>query len=300
MENLKTIVDWIIEQTMKDSNFMKKLYPENSLVRKGEKVFWDFLQTDKELLISLLEKNKSLLFHGMAGTGKTTIACALAWEMNRYALNLEASVERGIRDTIDNRRKLHQNIVVVIDEIHALPRKEEESIYPLFGVVPIIGTTTHKSKISTPLLSRFDLEIFFRRLSSDETEKFIGRLNSNLKGEVKDLIVKASKGIPRKISQILSLLKENGEISIENLKKVLSILSIDPVTGFKYEEIRILKLLSERGAMSLQSLASAIGMPTSSVISDVEPYLLEEGLIELTTRGRKITDKGKILVESFK
>lgn len=271
------------------------------------------------------------LIHGPAGLGKTSLASVIAEECGKKIIFANAANIEKAGDLVKYFIELDEGDFLFIDEIHRLDKRVEENLYTAmedfrvdikhkqgFQEKPVsltlepftlIGATTMKGKLSTPLIDRFGIPLHLSPYTSDELVLIIKKNAKKLGIDVSDdgayEIAIRSRGTPRRsnhmLKRVLDFLTVDG-LSFANkdyVDKVLLSLKIDE---YGLEEIDRKILSSMSGVLSkrpvgLQHLASATGESKETIETDIEPYLLQKGFIERTPRGRVITDLGREVIK---
>jgi len=264
------------------------------------------------------------LFYGPPGLGKTTLAMIISKEMNS---NLRISSGPAIEkpgDLASILTNLAPNDFLFIDEIHRLRRPVEEILYSAmedFAIdlvvgkgpsartmrldVPpftLVGATTKASMIAGPLRDRFGHIEKLRFYEHDEIQQIITRSAQILDVEIDPnaaiLLSKCARRTPRIANRLLRRMRDFADIlhagkvtekvAISGLKK----LSID-IKGLDFGDQQFLKALCEKfagGPVGLSTIAAAIGEEESTVEEMIEPFLIREGFLTKTSRGRVATD----------
>ncbi len=263
-----------------------------------------------------------VLFYGPPGLGKTTLALIIANEMNANIKVTAAPMIEKSGDLAALLTNLEEGDILFIDEIHRLSPAVEEILYSsmedfridiIIGSGPaaqtvkidlprftLIGATTRAGMLSNPLRDRFGMSFRMNFYSSEELAEIIIQASSKLdKKIIKEAsyeIAKRSRGTPRIALRILRRVRDFADVADEvdieheRTKFALEELGINSF-GFDEMDIRLLKLLaSAKGrAMGLSTIAASLSEDEGTVEDVLEPYLLANGYLERTAKGRKAT-----------
>ena len=263
-----------------------------------------------------------VLFFGPPGLGKTTLALIIANEMNANIKVTAAPMIEKSGDLAAILTNLEEGDILFIDEIHRLSPAVEEILYSsmedfridiIIGSGPaaqtvkidlprftLIGATTRAGMLSNPLRDRFGMSFRMQFYSSDELAKIIAQASNKLNKEIIHIasieIAKRSRGTPRIALRLLRRVRDFADVmnesSIEHNRTqyALNELGINS-HGFDEMDIRLLKLLASTNgrAMGLSTIAAALSEDEGTVEDVLEPYLLANGYLERTAKGRKAT-----------
>jgi Holliday junction DNA helicase RuvB len=277
------------------------------------------------------ERLDHILFSGGPGLGKTTLAQAVANEFDSKIYIANAAHMLKPKDIVSYLVSLEEGDFFFIDEIHRLKKELEEVLYtamedyridilvdrgsesvPISLDLPkftLIGATTMKGKISTPLIERFGIDQVLREYDHSELQVIINRSSKifkmNVSEEASLELAKRSRGTPRRANKILkrvvdfALVNSKNVIDLEFLLKILdNELMIDSF-GLEEKDRNVLLSLYhdfDNCAVGIKNLATALGENIDTLEYNIEPYLISKNLIIRTPRGRKITKKGIKLI----
>ena len=263
------------------------------------------------------------LFHGPPGLGKTTLSHILSHQMGSNLVITTGPMIEKSGDLAGLLTNLKEGDFLFIDEIHRLNRAIEEYLYPAMedfildlmidsgpsarsvqvklNRFTLVGATTRSGLLSSPLRSRFAFTSRLDFYRPDILEKILVRSASILKVEIDDLgaheIAIRSRGTPRIANNLLrwvrdfSQMRALGKIDQQTAIEALKMLSIDH-KGLDDMDRKILSLIIDfhkGGPVGVNTIAVAIGEEASTIEDVYEPYLIMEGLLKRTPRGREAT-----------
>ena len=266
-----------------------------------------------------------ILLYGPPGLGKTTLAYIIA---NELGTNIKTASGPSIEKSGDLAAilsTLEEGDVLFIDEIHRIPRYIEEILYPamedfyldiIVGTegssrnikinlphFTLVGATTRAGDLSSPLRDRFGIVSKLNFYTEDELFQIIKRTSKVLDTPITDdaarELAKRSRGTPRIANRLFKRVRDfalvygDGIINKEILDTSLEKLKVDK-TGLDETDYNLLLAIVERfngGPVGLEALASSIGEEASTIEDVYEPYLLQQGYLKRTARGRVVTDK---------
>lgn len=264
-----------------------------------------------------------LLFYGPPGLGKTTLACVIANETGAEIKITSAPAIERPRDIIGILMSLKPGEVLFIDEIHRLNKIAEEILYPAMEdffldmntgkgqtlktlriPVPkftLIGATTKAGALSGPLRDRFGIIHRLEFYTQEELKQVVERTAEILDIKITEdgaaAVAKRSRGTPRIANRLVkrvadfAIVKSNGVVNRNIAEEALDNLNIDKF-GLDTTDRALLNIIAEKyqgGPVGLETLAAALGEDSKTIEEVYEPYLLQEGFIQRTSRGRKIT-----------
>lgn len=262
-----------------------------------------------------------VLAYGAAGTGKTTIARIIANEMGAKLHPVIGPALRDVSDLVATLRQIRLGDVLFIDEIHALPRTVEEVLYtamedrkidivvgetvkmnltialPAFSV---IGATTRLSHVAEPLRARFGSVIKVEYYKAEELAMILNQASAayGLNAEAEGLaeIARRGRGTPR---VALRLLRRVGDYALAVNSVINRAIAVDAAAALGIDELGLdkddreyLDALIQRfagGPAGVNALASVLNFEEDDLDGRIEPWLLRNGLIERTPRGRIAT-----------
>ena len=266
-----------------------------------------------------------VLFYGPPGLGKTTLAGIIANEMeDNVKITTGPAIEKqGEMAAILN--NLQEGDVLFVDEIHRLNRQVEEVLYPAMEdyVIDImigkgagarsirldlphftlVGATTRAGMLTAPLRDRFGVVQRLEFYTEEELRTIIMRSAAVLGVEIDTRgaleLAKRSRGTPRLANRLLKRVRDfaqvkyDGRITEEVANYALDLLDVDRY-GLDHMDRNLLLAMIEKfqgGPVGLETLAASIGEDSGTIEDVCEPYLLKNGFIQRTPRGRVVTEK---------
>jgi Holliday junction DNA helicase RuvB len=280
-----------------------------------------------DIFINAARKRAEPLDHtlvfGPPGLGKTTLANIVANELDVAIKTTSGPVLEKAGDLAAMLTNLEEGDVLFIDEIHRLSPAIEEILYPamedyqldiMIGEGPaarsikldlppftLVGATTRAGLLTSPLRDRFGIIQRLEFYSVEELQKIVARsagiLGTEMTAEGAEEIARRSRGTPRIANRLLrrvrdyAEVKHDGTVDRESAYAALDMLSIDK-HGFDQMDRRLLLTMIEKfegGPVGIDSLAAALSEERDTLEDVIEPYLIQQGFIMRTPRGRVIT-----------
>ncbi len=317
-----------IESTLcqEDVSFEVPLRPQTLDEFYGQ----DQVRDRLKVLIGAAKQRKEALSHclftGPPGLGKTTLANILAKVMGTNLVVITGPMMEKPGDLAGVLTKLKEGDILFIDEIHRLNRAVEEYLYPamedffldiMIDTGPgarsvhvklnrftLAGATTRSGLLTAPLRSRFPFTCRLDYYSPDVLHKILMRtsriLNFDIAPEGAEEIARRARGTPRIANNLLRWVRDFSQIRGGNsgdksvVVKALEMLNIDPI-GLDEMDLKILKVCIEQfdgGPVGINTIAIAVGEEPHTIEEVYEPYLILQGFIKRTPRGREVTSLG--------
>ncbi|MEA3227688.1 MAG: Holliday junction branch migration DNA helicase RuvB [Campylobacterota bacterium] len=318
MERLVEIETFDIEEESSEVTLRPDAWSEYIGQEKIKKNLAVFIEASKKRSEAL----DHVLFFGPPGLGKTTLALIIANEMSANIKVTSAPMIEKSGDLAAILTNLEEGDILFIDEIHRLSPAVEEILYSsmedfridiIIGSGPaaqtvkidlprftLIGATTRAGMLSNPLRDRFGMSFRMQFYTSNELAKIITQASNKLDKEIINQasieIAKRSRGTPRIALRLLRRVRDFADVADENninyntTQYALNELGINS-HGFDEMDLRLLHLLAEaKGrAMGLSSIAASLSEDEGTVEDVLEPYLIANGYLERTAKGRKAT-----------
>ncbi|MEY4883241.1 MAG: hypothetical protein RIS34_1095 [Pseudomonadota bacterium] len=264
-----------------------------------------------------------VLLFGPPGLGKTTLSHIIAAELGVNLRQTSGPVLEKPKDLAALLTNLEKNDVLFIDEIHRLSPVVEEILYPaledykidiMIGEGPaarsikldlqpftLVGATTRAGMLTNPLRDRFGIVARLEFYTAEELARIVKRSAGLLKVRTDEQggfeIARRSRGTPRIANRLLRRVRDyadvkgTGEITLDIANKALAMLDVDP-QGFDVMDRKLLEAVIHRfdgGPVGLDNIAASIGEERETIEDVIEPYLIQQGFLQRTPRGRIAT-----------
>jgi Holliday junction DNA helicase RuvB len=310
--------------TPNDKEFEKQLRPLSFSDFKGQKQVIENLVVFVTAAKQRGESLDHVLLHGPPGLGKTTLATIIANELQVNLRVTSGPVLDKPGDLAGLLTNLQEGDVLFIDEIHRLSPVVEEYLYSAMedfqidimidkgpsarsvqltlNSFTLIGATTRSGLLTSPLRARFGikfhLEYYDHEILTGIVKRSAGILNIRIDEEAAVEIARRSRGTPRIANALLrrvrdfAQVKGSGEIDIEITKYGLKALNIDQ-NGLDEMDNRILSVIIDKfsgGPVGLNTISTAVGEESGTIEEVYEPFLIKEGFLKRTPRGREATE----------
>lgn len=289
----------------------------------------DQVKSQMEIFIQAAKKRDEpldhLLIFGPPGLGKTTLANIVANEMNVNIKTTSGPVLEKPGDLASLLTTLEENDVLFIDEIHRLSPVVEEILYPamedyqldiIIGEGPssrtikidlppftLVGATTRAGSLTSPLRDRFGITQRLEFYNDKDLQSIVQRSSQYLSLDIDSNgameVAKRSRGTPRIANRLLRRVRDYADIKNEGratqgiVDEALGMLDVDD-KGFDIMDVKLLESIIDKfngGPVGIDNLAASIGEDKFTIEDVLEPFLIQQGFIQRTPRGRIATEK---------
>ncbi|MCG3182642.1 MAG: Holliday junction ATP-dependent DNA helicase RuvB [Planctomycetes bacterium] len=312
------------EQLPADAGSENALRPQRLAEFVGQRKVVDNLELFIQAAKSRGETMDHVLFSGMPGLGKTTLAHLIADELGVPMHAASGPMLEKPGDLVGILTRLEAGAVLFIDEIHRMPRAAEEFLYSAMedfyldlvlepGVqsrsvrltlqrFTLVGATTREGLLTAPFRARFGVLERLDPYPENELAEIVRRsalkLGVAIDAAACNLVAGRSRGTPRIANRILRRLRDvaqvkgSGRVDSAVAEQGMAMLGIDE-QGLSEMDRRILRCIADHGgAVGLKTVAVAVGEEEDTIEDTYEPHLIRQGLIKKTPRGRVITERG--------
>ena len=314
IKNYDLFDDNVIDNTIRPESIEE--YIGQSDVKENIKVFVSAAKMRNEAL-------DHVLLYGPPGLGKTTLAFIIAHELGTNIKTASGpSIEKS-GDLAAILSSLEPGDVLFIDEIHRMPRYIEEILYPAMedyslaiiigndgnsrnikiDLPPftLVGATTRAGDLSAPLRDRFGILSKLQYYTQDELFQIVKRtarvLNTEIEDDAAMELAKRSRGTPRIANRLFKRVRDfaqvdsDGRITLDITNKALDRLKVDKMGLDNTDRDLLLSIINKfnGGPVGIEALSASIGEEVTTIEDVYEPFLLQQGLLKRTSRGRVVT-----------
>ena len=314
------------ESMPEDVRIERAVRPKTLAEYEGQPKVRDQMQLFVDAARNRTEPLDHTLIFGPPGLGKTTLANIIAHEMGASLKSTSGPVLERAGDLAAILTNLEEGDVLFIDEIHRLSASVEEVLYPamedyqldiMIGEGPaarsikldlppftLVGATTRAGLLTSPLRDRFGIVQRLEFYSEADLANIVGRsarlMGVDCEPEGASEIAKRSRGTPRIANRLLRRVRDfaevraDGVISKQVADDALNLLHVD-ARGFDQMDRKLLSVLANHfngGPVGIESLATSLGEERGTLEEVIEPYLIQQGYLHRTPRGRTLTQAG--------
>ena len=309
-----------------DARIERAVRPKTLAEYEGQPKVRDQMQLFVDAARNRSEPLDHTLIFGPPGLGKTTLANIIAHEMGASLKSTSGPVLERAGDLAAILTNLEAGDVLFIDEIHRLSASVEEVLYPamedyqldiMIGEGPaarsikldlppftLVGATTRAGLLTSPLRDRFGIVQRLEFYSESDLAKIVNRsaglMGIECESEGASEIAKRSRGTPRIANRLLRRVRDFAEVRADGVitqqvsDDALNLLHVD-ARGFDQMDRRLLSVLANHfngGPVGIESLATSLGEERGTLEEVIEPYLIQQGYLHRTPRGRTLTQAG--------
>lgn len=306
-----------------DEIYENKLRPKAIENFIGQKNLLEKLSITFEAAKERSESVDHILIGGQSGTGKTSCSRLLSSLYGSEMVDINAASIRNPADIAKIVCKLQKHQFLFIDEIHRLNILCQEQLYTVMedfcveiksqdesvtriplNTFTLVGASTNIGKLAEPMRDRFGIRVEMDPYSKEELTKIVAESAKNLSYATTEdgckAIANRSRGVPRIANRLLKRTRDFCQVNkiqtIDN-KAVISAMTLEKIDEHGYTDIdhNYIKVICENyrgGPVGLSSISTTMKIDQQTVKDNVEPYLLQSGMIIMTKRGRHITEKG--------
>jgi Holliday junction DNA helicase RuvB len=314
------------ESMPEDARIERAVRPKTLAEYEGQPKVRDQMQLFVDAARNRSEPLDHTLIFGPPGLGKTTLANIIAHEMGASLKSTSGPVLERAGDLAAILTNLEEGDVLFIDEIHRLSASVEEVLYPamedyqldiMIGEGPaarsikldlpaftLVGATTRAGLLTSPLRDRFGIVQRLEFYSEADLAKIVNRsaglMGIECEAEGASEIAKRSRGTPRIANRLLRRVRDfaevraDGVITLKVSDDALNLLHVD-AHGFDQMDRKLLSILANHfngGPVGIESLATSLGEERGTLEEVIEPYLIQQGYLHRTPRGRTLTQAG--------
>ena len=315
-----------IEAIPQDQSAEPRIRPKRLADYTGQEELKRQLQVSLESAKKRQKAMDHIIFYGPPGLGKTTLAQIIAEELETPLQQIAAPQLSNRFDFVTILSSQAARGVLFIDEIHRLPKVLCEILYSVMEdfrldipvgkgagarimqldlqAFTLIGATTHLSALPKPLIDRFGMHFALQLYSPPEMKQIVARsaglYEIDLNPVCCETIVKASRGVPRIANRFVRRLREYIDVFPElGMQQQIKLMMEDNgvlANGLNLQDIQYLKSLwtnYQGGPVGVENIATSLGVEKSLLENIVEPFLIQEGYLKRTHRGRVALDKSR-------